>query len=206
MYIINRNGWVEVICGSMFSGKSEELIRRVRQAKFGNLSVHVFKPSIDDRYSEEEVVTHNGSTIIARPVKYSRDILEQVDKAVDVVGIDEVQFFDHDIVAVANELANQGIRVILAGLDTDFRGEPFGQMPKLMALSDTVIKLNAICPICSSPASRTQRLIDDKPASYDEPVILVGAAESYEPRCRYHHDVPNKPVNHANHSLTEVSK
>src|SRR5690625_1583536 len=134
----------------MFSGKSEELIRRVRQAKFGNLSVHVFKPAIDDRYSEEEVVTHNGSTIIARPVKYSRDILEQVEKTVDVVGIDEVQFFDPDIVEVANELADRGIRVILAVLDTDFRGVPFGHMTKYMAISDKDTNLNIILSYCST--------------------------------------------------------
>lgn len=178
----------------MFSGKSEELIRRIRQAKYGNLSVKVFKPAIDNRFSEDSVVSHNGTVTIAHPVKYSEDILQEVDKSIDIVGIDEVQFFDKGIVEVANRLADQGVRVILAGLDTDFRGEPFGQMPRLMALSETVTKLNAICPICSSPASRTQRLIDGEPAAYDDPIILVGASEAYEPRCRHHHEVPNKPV------------
>lgn len=194
MYLINQNGWVEVICGSMFSGKSEELIRRVRQATFGNLSVRVFKPAIDDRFSEEEVVSHNGSSVIALPISKSEDIFNHIDKHVDIVGIDEVQFFDDHIVDVVNELANRGLRVILAGLDTDFRGEPFGVMPELMTLSESITKLNAICPICSSPASRTQRLINGKAASYDDPIILVGASESYEPRCRHHHEVPNKPM------------
>lgn len=194
LYLINQNGWVEVICGSMFSGKSEELIRRVRQATFGNLSVRVFKPAIDDRFSEEEVVSHNGSSVIALPISKSEDIFNHIDKHVDIVGIDEVQFFDDHIVDVVNELANRGLRVILAGLDTDFRGEPFGVMPELMTLSESITKLNAICPICSSPASRTQRLINGKAASYDDPIILVGASESYEPRCRHHHEVPNKPM------------
>ncbi len=195
MYMIHKTGWVEVICGSMFSGKSEELIRRVRQATYGNLSVLVFKPLIDNRYSKESVVSHNGTSTVAYPVKTAIEILEHLrdDQKLDIVAIDEAQFFDENIVGVVDELANRGIRVIIAGLDTDFRGEPFGAMPELMALSESVTKLNAICPICSSPASRTQRLIDGKPALYDEPIILVGASESYEPRCRYHHEVPNKP-------------
>ncbi|MFD1020073.1 thymidine kinase [Thalassobacillus hwangdonensis] len=193
MYVMKQSGWVEVICGSMFSGKSEELIRRVRRATYGNLSVRVFKPVIDDRYSEDSIVSHNGTAVLARPIEASKDILSLVDENVDIVGIDEVQFFDNDIVDVVETLAEKGIRVIVAGLDTDFRGEPFGQMPELMALSETVTKLNAICPVCGSPASRTQRLIDGRPASYDDPIILVGASESYEPRCRHHHEVPNKP-------------
>lgn len=193
MYVMKQSGWVEVICGSMFSGKSEELIRRVRRATYGNLSVRVFKPAIDNRYDEDSVVSHNGTSTVARPVNSSEQILEHLGKNVNLVGIDEAQFFDENIVDVAEELANQGIRVIVAGLDTDFKGEPFGPMPKLMALCESVTKLNAICPICGSPASRTQRLIDGKPASYNDPVIMVGASESYEPRCRHHHQVPNKP-------------
>lgn len=193
MYVMQQNGWVEVICGSMFSGKSEELIRRVRRAKYGKQSVAVFKPAIDDRYSEEHIVSHNGTSFTAYPISQSMEILDIVTDEVDVVGIDEAQFFDKNITKVADRLAKRGIRVIVAGLDTDFRGEPFGQMPKLMALAESVTKLNAICPVCGSPASRTQRLIDGKPASYDDPVIMVGASESYEPRCRHHHEVPNKP-------------
>ncbi|GEN32084.1 thymidine kinase [Cerasibacillus quisquiliarum] len=193
MYVMQQNGWVEVICGSMFSGKSEELIRRVRRAKYGKLSVAVFKPAIDDRYAEEYIVSHNGTSFTAYPISQSMEIIDIVTDEVDVVGIDEAQFFDENITKVVDHLAKRGIRVIIAGLDTDFRGEPFGQMPKLMALAESVTKLNAICPVCGSPASRTQRLIDGKPASYDDPVIMVGASESYEPRCRHHHEVPNKP-------------
>src|SRR5699024_8543361 len=126
------------------------------------------------------------------PVNTAEEILAYQDRDVDIIGIDEVQFFDDHIVSAADELANNGIRVIMAGLDTDFRGEPFGPMPALMSLAETVTKLNAICPVCGSPASRTQRLINGKPASYDDPVILIGASESYEPRCRHHHEVPNK--------------
>lgn len=190
---MKQTGWVELICGSMFSGKSEELIRRVRRATYGHLNVRVFKPAIDNRYHEESVVSHNGNSILARPVASAYDIIEQMDTTIDVVGIDEVQFFEDDIVNIIDDLANQGHRVIVAGLDTDFRGEPFGVVPQLMALSESVTKLNAICPVCGSPASRTQRLIDGRPASYDDPIILVGASESYEPRCRHHHDVPNSP-------------
>ncbi|MCT2538292.1 thymidine kinase [Aquibacillus koreensis] len=193
MHIMKHSGWIELICGSMFSGKSEELIRRVRRATYGNLTVRVFKPAIDSRYSEESVVSHNGTSILARPLDRAEEILEHVTDDIDVIGIDEVQFFDAKIVDVIEELANQGHRVIVAGLDTDFRGEPFGVVPEIMALSESVSKLNAICPLCGSPASRTQRLIDGKPASYDDPIILVGASEAYEPRCRYHHEVPNKP-------------
>ncbi|WP_082232652.1 thymidine kinase [Halobacillus massiliensis] len=193
MYVMKQSGWVEVICGSMFSGKSEELIRRVRRATYGNLSVRVFKPAIDNRYKEDSIVSHNGTSVLARPIKNSFDILPEVGEDVDIVGIDEVQFFDENILEVVECLADRGIRVIVAGLDTDFRGEPFGKVPELMALSESVTKLNAICPVCGSPASRTQRLIDGKPASYDDPIIMVGASESYEPRCRHHHEVPNKP-------------
>lgn len=193
MYVMKQTGWIEVICGSMFSGKSEELIRRVRRAQYGKLNVQVFKPAIDNRYSDEAVVSHNGTSVIAKPVSHSFSILEEVMPETDLVGIDEAQFFDAGIVEVAQELANRGYRVIAAGLDQDFRGEPFGPMPKLMALAENVTKLQAICLVCGSPASRTQRLINGKPASYDDPIILVGASESYEPRCRHCHEVPNKP-------------
>ncbi|WP_102026413.1 thymidine kinase [Salirhabdus sp. Marseille-P4669] len=193
MLVMKQSGWVEVICGSMFSGKSEELIRRVRRATYGNLKVKVFKPAIDNRYSEESVVSHNGNSVVAQPINKSLEIYDYIDESYDVIGIDEVQFFDEHIVEVCQDLANQGYRVVVAGLDLDFRGEPFGQVPELMALSEEVTKLNAICPVCGSPSSRTQRLINGKPASYDDPIIMVGASESYEPRCRHHHEVPNKP-------------
>ncbi len=194
MHVMKQNGWIEIICGSMFSGKSEELIRRIRRATYANLSIQVFKPTIDNRYDDTAVVSHNGTSITAQPIDRAEEIYDHINEGTEVVGIDEVQFFDETIVEIAEELAEKGIRVIAAGLDTDFRGEPFGPVPKLMAISESVTKLSAICPICGSPATRTQRLIDGKPASYHDPVILVGATESYEPRCRHHHEVPNKPA------------
>lgn len=191
---MKQSGWLEVICGSMFSGKSEELIRRVRRAQFAKQEVKVFKPVIDNRYSEEEVVSHNGVSIICKPVASSLEILEHITDSTDVVAVDEVQFFDEHISEVITLLANQGYRVIAAGLDQDFRGEPFGVVPELMAIAELVTKLQAVCSVCGSPASRTQRLINGKPASYHDPIILVGASESYEPRCRHHHEVPGSPV------------
>ncbi|MDQ0269278.1 thymidine kinase [Cytobacillus purgationiresistens] len=189
MYVMNHHGWVEVICGSMFSGKSEELIRRVRRAQFAKQQIAVFKPQIDKRYSEESVVSHNGSSFIAQPVAHSSEIFQFISSDIEVIAIDEVQFFDDDIIHVIQKLANNGHRVIAAGLDQDFRGVPFGKMPDLMAIAELVTKLQAVCATCGSPASRTQRLINGKPASFDDPVILVGASESYEPRCRHHHVV-----------------
>ncbi|RLQ93496.1 thymidine kinase [Falsibacillus albus] len=197
MYVMKQSGWVEVICGSMFSGKSEELIRRVRRSQFAKQHIAVFKPKLDNRYSEESVVSHNGTAVIAKPVESSADILGQVSADIDVVAIDEVQFFDEEIVNVIQTLANQGHRVIAAGLDQDFRGEPFGPMPALMAIAESVTKLQAVCAVCGSPASRTQRLIEGQPACYDDPIILVGASEAYEPRCRHHHQVPKGVSQHA---------
>ncbi|RXJ02716.1 thymidine kinase [Anaerobacillus alkaliphilus] len=193
MHLTRKEGWLEVVCGSMFSGKSEELIRRVRRASFGKQKVQVFKPALDNRYSSEEVVSHNGTKVLAKPVKTSVEILELVEFDTQVVAIDEVQFFDEAIIPVVQSLADQGIRVVVAGLDQDFRGEPFGPVPTLMALAETVTKFQAICLACGSPASRTQRLINGSPANYDDPIILVGASESYEPRCRHCHEVPGKP-------------
>ena len=190
MYVMKQAGWVEVICGSMFSGKSEELIRRMRRAQFAKQPLQVFKPEIDNRYSDEEVVSHNGTSIIATPVRSSQAILENAAPETEVIGIDEVQFFDENIVEVVQQLADKGYRVIVAGLDQDFRGEPFGKMPELMAVAESVTKLQAVCAVCGSPASRTQRLINGEPANYDDPIILVGASESYEPRCRHDHKVP----------------
>jgi len=194
MYVMKQSGWLEIICGSMFSGKSEELIRRVRRATFAKQEVKVFKPVIDNRYSEESVVSHNGTAIICKPISKSEDILDFITEKTDVIAVDEVQFFDDNIADVLTLLANQGYRVIAAGLDQDFRGEPFSIVPKLMSLAELVTKLQAVCSVCGSPASRTQRLINGQPASYDDPIILVGASESYEPRCRHHHEVPGAPV------------
>lgn len=190
MYVSMQGGWIEVICGSMFSGKSEELIRRVRRAQFAKQQIAVFKPEIDDRYSEEAVVSHNGSTVIAQPIAQAGQMLTYITDDHDVIAIDEAQFFDEGIVETVMQLADRGFRVIVAGLDQDFRGEPFGPMPRLMAVAEHVTKLQAVCTICGSPSSRTQRLINGQPACYDDPIILVGASESYEPRCRKHHIVP----------------
>jgi len=187
-------GWLEVICGSMFSGKTEELIRRVRRAQIARQKVQVFKPVIDDRYDVQKITSHNGLYVEAMPVAQAADILDMTESDTTVVAIDEVQFFDWEIARVCDELANRGARVIVAGLDMDFRGEPFGPMPLLMAEAEQVDKLQAICVVCGQPAGRTQRLIDGQPASYDDPVILVGASEVYEARCRHCHEVPGKPA------------
>ncbi len=189
----NRQGRIEVITGCMFSGKSEELIRRLKRAKIARQKIQVFKPSIDTRYSEIDVVSHNGDKITGIPVKDSSEIAEKVLPDTDVVGIDEAQFFDEGIVKVANALADRGIRVIIAGLDMDFRGEPFGPMPKLLAIAEEVQKLHAICTVCGEDATRTQRLINGRPARYNDPVIMIGASEKYEARCRRHHYVAGKP-------------
>ena len=186
----DSTGSIEVICGSMFSGKTEELIRRLRRATIAREKVQVFKPGIDIRYAEEKVTSHAGMNFDAIPVKCSADILTHIDPGTQVVGIDEAQFFDPDVVRVAQALANQGLRVIVAGLDQDFRGETFGMMPVLMALAERVDKLSAICMVCGEPATRTQRLVNGKPAHYHDPVVIVGAAEMYEARCRKHHEVP----------------
>ncbi|MBC7264873.1 MAG: thymidine kinase [Chloroflexi bacterium] len=176
----------------MFSGKTEELIRRVKRAQIAKQKVQVFKPSIDDRYSQADVTSHSGVQVVATPVSDASSILGLVDPDTEVVAIDEAQFFDWGIAEVCNTLADRGIRVIVAGLDMDFRGEPFGPVPVLMAQAELVDKLQAICVVCGAPASRTQRLINGKPASYHDPVIMVGASEVYEARCRVCHEVPGK--------------
>ena len=193
MYDMPSGGWIEVICGSMFCGKTEELIRRVRRARIARQKVQVFKPAIDTRYAEREVTSHNGLQVEAVPVENAAQIRETIAADTTVVALDEVQFFDEDVIALCDELAMQGKRVIVAGLDMDFRGEPFGPVPALMARAERVDKLRAICVVCGAPASRTQRLIDGQPAAYDDPVILVGASEVYEARCRHCHIVPGHP-------------
>lgn len=184
-----RGGWIEVICGSMFSGKSEELMRRLRRAQIARQQVAVFKPMLDNRYHATDVVSHDGTRLAARPVDSSAEVLRMVGDAA-VVGIDEAQFFDEGIVDVALRLADDGRRVLLAALDMDFKNEPFGPVPGLLAVSEFVDKLQAICQVCAGPATRTQRLIGGRPATADEPVIRVGAQESYEPRCRECHELP----------------
>ncbi|HYK73658.1 MAG TPA: thymidine kinase [Pseudoneobacillus sp.] len=193
MYVMKHSGWVEVICGSMFSGKSEELIRRVRRTQFAKQKIVVFKPQLDNRYADEAVVSHNGTSTMAIPISQSKEIFNHIDASIDVIAIDEVQFFDDEITKVVQQLADSGHRVIVAGLDQDFRGEPFGPIANLLSIAELVTKLQAVCAVCGSPASRTQRLINGRPASYHDPIILVGASEAYEPRCRHHHEVPKTP-------------
>lgn len=186
----HNGGWIEVICGSMFSGKSEELIRRIKRAEIARLRVQVFKPKLDVRYGQDRVSSHSGIHTEAYAVEQASEILNLAEPLTDVVAIDEVQFFDRAICGVCEELAEADKRVIVAGLDMDFRGEPFGPMPELMALAEEVEKLHAICMVCGAPATRTQRLINGQPANYEDPIILVGASESYQARCRKHHEVP----------------
>ena len=187
------SGRIEVVCGSMFCGKTEELIRRVRRAKIARQKVQVFKPALDTRYAVEKVTSHDGLGVEAVPVDSSQAILNLIEPDTTIVAIDEVQFFGPDVLQVCQTLAERGLRVIAAGLDLDFRGAPFGPMPLLLAEAEQVDKLQAICVVCGAPASRTQRLIDGRPASYDDPIILVGGSESYEARCRLHHEVPRRP-------------
>ncbi len=174
----NRSGWIEIICGSMFSGKTEELIRRMKRAKFANQKVEIFKPAIDVRYSEEEVVSHDANAILSTPVETSDSIL-LLTGDVDVVGIDEVQFFDGNIVNVCQQLANLGVRVICAGLDMDYLGNPFGPMPKLMAVAEYVTKVHAICVKCGNLAHHSHRL------SASDKLVELGEKDTYEPICRH---------------------
>ena len=190
-YFTSAGGWIEVICGVMFSGKSEELIRRVRRSMIARKRVQVFKSHLDERYAGlYSVSSHDGRTVEAIPIDSSATIAGRIDPTAHVIAIDEAQFLDAGIVALATSLASRGRRVILAGTDTDFRGEPFGPMPQLMAVAEVVDKLHAICVICGGPASRNQRLIEGKPARYDSPTIMVGASDSYQARCRHCHSCP----------------
>ncbi|WP_221090599.1 thymidine kinase [Deinococcus aquaedulcis] len=196
-----HGGHLEVIVGPMFSGKSEELIRRVTRAVIARQSVQVFKPAIDDRYHVSAVASHAGRQVQAVAVRGAADIRAHLagegallqdpgeTPLPDVVGIDEVQFLGEDVVPLALDLASAGVRVILAGLDLDFRAEPFGCMPDLLARAESVEKLTAICTVCGAPATRSQRLIGGQPARLSDPVVLVGAQESYEARCRVHHEL-----------------
>lgn len=187
----HHRGRIEVICGSMFSGKTEELIRRVRRAQIARQFVQVFKPVIDVRYAASRVTSHSGQDYDARPCADSNEIARCINGETTVVAVDEAQFFDDGLIEVVEQLASLGTRVIIAGLDLDFRGEPFGPMPLLLSRAEEVTKLHAICVICGEEASRTQRLVNGKPARHDDPIILVGAAEAYEARCREHHVVPH---------------
>ena len=193
MYSPRTGGWIEVVCGVMFSGKSEELIRRVRRAMIAKKRVQVFKSHLDERYAGIYVISsHDGRTTEAIPVDTPEQIARQVKPDTDVIAVDEAQFLDASIIELATDWANNGTRVILAGTDTDFRGEPFGPMPELLAIAEVVDKLHAICVKCGNPASRNQRLIAGRPARYDSPTIMVGSAEAYEARCRSCHSVPRR--------------
>ncbi len=186
----HTHGSIEVITGSMFSGKTDELIRRLRRARIAKQKVQVFKPIIDNRYGLEKVTSHAGSEFEARPIQQALEILTLVEADTTVVALDEVQFFGPEVCEVCRTLAARGVRVIAAGLDQDFRAEPFGPMPHLLALAEQVDKLHAICAVCGDEASRTQRLINGHPAAYNDPIVAVGASEMYEARCREHHLVP----------------
>lgn len=188
-HVTHPRGRIELICGSMFSGKTEEMIRRLRRAVIARQQVQAFKPAVDSRYNLEKVTSHNGLYFEAQPVECADGIFDMLDPETDVVGIDEVQFFDEGIIEVCEKLAEDGKRVICAGLDLDFRGLPFGPMPALLARAEDVHKLHAICVVCGEEASRTQRLIEGRPAAFDDPIVLVGAAEVYEARCRQCHQV-----------------
>jgi thymidine kinase len=193
LYFSRNGGWIEVICGVMFSGKSEEVIRRVRRAMIARHKVQVFKSHLDERYAGiYHISSHDGRTVEAIPVDTPEQIAREVHEDTRVVAIDEAQFLAPSIVELATSLADRGMRVIIAGTDTDFRGEPFGAMPQLLAVAEVVDKLHAICVQCGNPASRNQRLIGGRPARYDSPTIMVGSSESYEARCRSCHSVPRK--------------
>jgi thymidine kinase len=182
-----RGGWLEVICGPMFSGKSEEMIRRLRRAEIAGQRVVILKPRIDDRYDATDVVSHAGARMRAVPIASADNVPERA-QGFDVVGIDEVQFLGHAIVAHALELASSGVRVVAAGLDQDFRRLPFGPMPELLSHAEFVDKLQAVCHRCGGPATTTQRLVDGQPAPYSGETVVVGAAEQYEARCRECHE------------------
>lgn len=172
-----RSGWIEVICGSMFSGKTEELIRRLKRARFANQKVQIFKPTKDTRYDERQVVSHDDNALMSTPVQHSSQILI-LPEDIQVVGIDEVQFFDLEIIKNVQKLCDKGIRVIIAGLDMDFRGEPFGPMPGLLAIAEYITKVHAICPHCGNLATHSYRI------SEEEDTIVLGEKDKYEPRCR----------------------
>ncbi len=182
-----RGGWLEVICGPMFSGKSEEMIRRLRRAEIAGQRIVILKPQIDDRYDATDVVSHAGARMQAVPIHSAAEVLALAE-GYDVVGIDEVQFLEQSIVGHALELANRGVRVVVAGLDQDFRRLPFGVMPELLSHAEFVDKLQAVCQSCGGPATTTQRLVDGQPAPYSGETVVVGAAEQYEARCRGCHE------------------
>lgn len=187
------SGRLEVVCGSMFSGKSEELIRRLRRAQLAQLNVQVFKHSFDNRKTTKHIHAHSGDKLSAIAAASHEELLSFVLETTQVIGIDEVQFFSPEIVSAAYELVQHGKRVIVAGLDLDFRGIPFGPMPALMALADSVDKLNAVCMECGDDAHFTQRLVNGNPAKFSDPLIMIGAQECYQARCRACYRIDRRP-------------
>ena len=181
---MKAQGQLTIVCGSMYAGKSEELIRLARRSLYAKKRVQVFKPSIDDRYHQTMVVSHMGVQHEAETAKNTAELRDKLKKDTQVLLIEEIQFFDAKIVDFCVETADRGVDVICAGLDQDFRRQPFGPMPNLLAAADQVIKLRAICMKCGAPASHTYRMVDGKPAHWDDPIVLIGATESYEARCR----------------------
>jgi thymidine kinase len=186
-HIRGNVGWIEVICGSMFSGKSEELIRRLRRAQIARQRVQIFKPRIDERYSKDHIVSHSDQKIASEVVTTSAEILARIEVRTEVIGVDEAQFFDPEVVAVCNKLADMGKRVIVAGLDKDYTGKPFEPMPQLLAIAEYITKTLAICVRCGNPANNTQRLIES------DAQVVVGAADIYEARCRRCYEPPGTP-------------
>ena len=186
---IKKKGWIEVIAGPMFAGKSEELLRRIRRLDYAKQKYVVFKPAIDTRYAKGELVSHIKNKSKAIPIRKANEIYKHISYNTDVVIVDEAQFLDIELVDICEKLANEGRRVIIAGLDMDFRGEPFDVMGQLLSKAEDVTKLTAICMKCGAPATRSQRIINGKPAKYDDPIVVVGAEEAYEPRCRHCHEV-----------------
>ena len=204
MYNQYREGWIEVICGCMFAGKTEELIRRINVLSYARKNILVFKPKIDDRYSTTEIASHAGSKVPCIGISEAKEILNHVNYDTDVVAIDEVQFFDEDVVDICEYLADSGLRVMVAGLDKDFRGEPFGVLPDLLTRAEFVTKLTAVCAKCGAPATRTQRIINGKPASFNDPIVLVGAKEAYEPSFRHCHEIVEKPIKFENQKKNTI--
>lgn len=182
-------GYIEVVCGPMFAGKTEELIRRVKRLEYAKIEYIIFSPAIDDRFQYDNITSHNNNSKNAISIKEAKEIYKHLKPGIEVVIIDEAQFFDSEIVKIVDNLADQGLRVIVGGLDRNFRGEPFGPMPELLAIAEVVTKLTAVCTISGKPATRTQRIIDGRPAKYADPLVLIGATESYEPRSRKNHEV-----------------
>lgn len=193
MRLNQKEGWIEVITGPMFAGKTEELLRRVKRLEYAKKNIIVFKPLIDNRFAEDAVVSHNNNKTKSVNISKAEEMFNYVTKETEVIAIDEIQFLDDRTLDVINTFADAGKRVIVSGLDTDFRAVPFSFMPELLSMAEYVTKLSAVCVKCGAPATRTQRIINDKPAKYLDPIVLIGASESYEARCRKCHKVYRKP-------------